>query len=311
MTSLLGTKGPIAGRRVDVEHELSLGREDADVLIDDPEVSRAHAVVRKSGDGIVIEDSGSTNGTFVNGKQISGPTYLSPGDLVRVGQSEFLVEVPTVVSATAPEPEHTVVSEPVEPSESPAPAEEGDFAHAYSTEPLPAGGVRRNERRATGELKAPRHERARAWMIIAGAALLIVILVWAVNRLLYDDPVTEYKAGVGDVCEGSFARLERLDLTASKPRALRRDARRAAAAVSSMRGDIADLEPPAETRERSVALRERLARVNQGLNRLRRTAGARPPRVRAARSAVASAVRAAERAAADAGLNRCGRWPRL
>ncbi|MGH2736972.1 MAG: hypothetical protein ACRDKZ_15435, partial [Actinomycetota bacterium] len=167
------------------------------------------------------------------------------------------------------------------------------------------------EPQATGELKAPRRERVRAWVTIAGAALLIVILVWAVIRLLDEDPVKEYRARVGEVCDEGFARLERLDLSASNPRALRRDARRASTVVSSMRSDVADIEPPEETREQSSALRRRLAGVNQSLRRLRRTAGAKASRVRGARGAVDGAVRDAEQAAQDAGLNRCSGWPRL
>src|SRR5262249_8111393 len=43
--ALVFADGPFAGRRVEVEHELVLGREDVDVLVEDPEVSRRHASV--------------------------------------------------------------------------------------------------------------------------------------------------------------------------------------------------------------------------------------------------------------------------
>ena len=69
-----------------------IGRENADITIEDPEISARHAEVRPAGDRIEIEDLGSTNGTFVNGERISAPYTLSEGDFVRVGQSELELE---------------------------------------------------------------------------------------------------------------------------------------------------------------------------------------------------------------------------
>ena len=65
---------------------MTIGRTDGDVLLADPQVSRRHAVVRFDEDARpVIEDLGSTNGTFVNDEPISGPRRLEVGDLVRCG----------------------------------------------------------------------------------------------------------------------------------------------------------------------------------------------------------------------------------
>ena len=71
--SLFLKDGPLAGRRVPVTAELLIGRADADLTIDDPLVSRRHALVRPApGGGDEIEDLGSTNGTWVNGERIDG-----------------------------------------------------------------------------------------------------------------------------------------------------------------------------------------------------------------------------------------------
>jgi hypothetical protein len=72
-----------------------IGREDADLTIADPQLSRRHAVVRPSARGVVIEDLGSANGTFVDGVRISEAVTLTPGATVRVGGSEIALEVPS------------------------------------------------------------------------------------------------------------------------------------------------------------------------------------------------------------------------
>jgi hypothetical protein len=72
-----------------IDHEVTVGRGGgcALVLSDDTYVSQLHArLFQQNGEGYV-EDLGSTNGTFVNGKQISGVTRLKRGDHVQFGQT--------------------------------------------------------------------------------------------------------------------------------------------------------------------------------------------------------------------------------
>jgi hypothetical protein len=76
---------PVSGPEYPVADGMTIGRTSGDVLIADPQVSRCHAVVRLPGPRPVLEDLGSTNGTFVNGEQISGPRELELGDEVRFG----------------------------------------------------------------------------------------------------------------------------------------------------------------------------------------------------------------------------------
>jgi predicted component of type VI protein secretion system len=105
---LVFTEGPLSGRRIEVEAELVLGREDAGLTIEDEEISRRHAVVRPGDGGLEIEDLGSTNGTYVNGSRIQGPTRLGGGDTVKLGRSLLQVESPraaaTVAAAVLPTP---------------------------------------------------------------------------------------------------------------------------------------------------------------------------------------------------------------
>jgi ABC-2 type transport system ATP-binding protein len=80
--------GPASGTEVRIGDELLIGR---DAGMDgsfggDPELSRRHArIVRLAEGGLVIEDLGSTNGTFLNGWKIPVPQFLAPGDRIEVG----------------------------------------------------------------------------------------------------------------------------------------------------------------------------------------------------------------------------------
>ena len=103
-TALVIRTGPGAGRRIEVEGPMTIGREEADITIEDPEISRRHAEVRLAGVGIEIEDLGSTNGTFLNGSRIDSATALQPGDTLRVGQVELHVEDPSASGGTAVAP---------------------------------------------------------------------------------------------------------------------------------------------------------------------------------------------------------------
>ncbi len=138
-------EGPLAGQRFAVETELVIGRANADLTIDDPLISRRHAVIRPADAGLEIEDLGSLNGTWVNGERIAAPTRLEAGDTVSVGDASLEVEADlrerggTVLAPPArqagdagadvpkpprPEPaESALPAVPVEPAELPEPAE--------------------------------------------------------------------------------------------------------------------------------------------------------------------------------------------
>jgi uncharacterized protein YxjI len=84
--------GQYAGWMFNIEREMVLGRADIDVLADDPDASRRHAVVRTTATGLEVEDLRSTNGTWVNGVRIDRPTPLAPGDVLKVGGLSLRVE---------------------------------------------------------------------------------------------------------------------------------------------------------------------------------------------------------------------------
>jgi len=69
-----------------------IGREEGDVIINDPETSRRHARIEIHGDGSAwLSDLGSTNGTVTNDKVIDGPTQLSDRQEFSCGKSMFML----------------------------------------------------------------------------------------------------------------------------------------------------------------------------------------------------------------------------
>lgn len=66
--------------------------EDVDIHLPDTFVSSHHVRVEARADGLLVDDLGSTNGTFVNGQEIAGPVVIGPGDQVTIGDSVFRVE---------------------------------------------------------------------------------------------------------------------------------------------------------------------------------------------------------------------------
>jgi FHA domain len=82
------------GMIYDLGGDVVLGRGDtAEIRLSDPFASSRHARVYEQGRILVVEDLGSTNGTYLNEELLDGPRPLHPGDRVRIGDSEFSFEV--------------------------------------------------------------------------------------------------------------------------------------------------------------------------------------------------------------------------
>ena len=85
--------GPTPGAIYPLEgDQLIIGRDAVSgVAINDAEVSRKHARLTFQGGKYVLEDLGSTNGTFVNGQRLVSATVLKPGDVVSLGEQIVLM----------------------------------------------------------------------------------------------------------------------------------------------------------------------------------------------------------------------------
>jgi FHA domain len=77
------------GMAYELLHGAMLGRGDVEIKLEDPFASSQHARIFREGRVFVIEDLGSTNGTYLNDEPLNGPQPLHPGDRIRIGDSEF------------------------------------------------------------------------------------------------------------------------------------------------------------------------------------------------------------------------------
>jgi hypothetical protein len=76
------------GKSFEVADEFLIGRADkCDLVLDDAYVSQMHARIFGKDDGLMVEDLGSTNGTYVNRSRISSPTPLHRGDRIKIGKT--------------------------------------------------------------------------------------------------------------------------------------------------------------------------------------------------------------------------------
>jgi len=286
---LIVRDGSLRGQRFEVESgEMTIGRERTDVVVDDDsEVSRNHAVVRQSSEGFEVEDLGSTNGTFVNEQRISEPTRLSSGDIVRVGQTRFDVEVKedpnkTVVSGLVvpPTQEHSPPLPQVPPA-SPSPTGTEDKSdHAFANPdapetpaesqvdelPLPSSGRMDEEpeaspdpamRQETSELPARTRvgggevQRAgsnkRLLFVVAGV-VLFGLVAYAIYMVVADGAPSRTDY-VASVNDVCRGRMPRISGLNDAPA---RNTRQAVSVISDMTVQIEDLEQP-EASDREIS----------------------------------------------------------
>ncbi len=141
---LIMRTGPTPGAVFTLEgDQLTIGRDSTnEITINDAEVSRRHARLTFQGGKFVLEDLGSTNGTFVNGQRLAGPRVLKAGEVVSFGEQIVLVFESSTFdpAATVASPRAAAVpsaSRPVTPP--PPPAQyAGSVPASPVMEPAPA-----------------------------------------------------------------------------------------------------------------------------------------------------------------------------
>jgi predicted component of type VI protein secretion system len=203
LPAVVVTSGPETGRRVELDLEVAIGRQDTDLVVEDPEVSRRHAVLRRSDGSVIVEDLDSTNGTFVNGERIQSPIAVGPGDQIRVGQTTLEIEPDQRA-------DDTIVSTPPRPdqlrsTEAPSGAVPAE-AHEDATQPLPFRRVESPSR------PAPSNRR---WLGVGAVAVVVLVGVIAYVTLVDRPAQNDFVARVSEAC----AAVERpeADVDLSRP----------------------------------------------------------------------------------------------
>ncbi len=167
--------GPNPGTVFELTKEVSLIGRDVtnDVVVGDAEVSRQHSRLTRTPGGYVLEDLGSTNGTFVNGERLVAPQVMNPGDLVALGETVSLT-----FDATSPEAAATVAqpAATAEPAKKAPRAAAQPAAQAQPASP-PISAV---------EDPAPAKKGGKPWLL-AGVGCFVLILacggfVWFMDK---------------------------------------------------------------------------------------------------------------------------------
>jgi len=154
-----------SGRSVGQEFALdkdtvTIGRAlDNDVILDDEQISRHHANIRRQGNQFVLTDLASANGTFVNRARIAEPHALRPGEMIQMGSMVLEFRQSTAAAATVigVPSEQTAIGRPPAPAAPPPrypPPQPAYVAPppqpAYVPPPVPAPAVKKKGRGAGG-----------------------------------------------------------------------------------------------------------------------------------------------------------------
>jgi predicted component of type VI protein secretion system len=196
-------EGREAGKQLPLTGAIDIGREPSLALpLDDTQASRRHARIGIQNNAIVVEDLGSTNGTYVNDQPIQAPRVIQPGDRVRIGltvlQLRSQQQVAQRPSAVMPSPQITAVDQQVlQPA---APQELAPPPAAAIAPNVPQFGVEESEpafvpQEAVGDVEARSDYAAVARLVdtrvkartniavfaMLGAAGLAVLLVFGLK----------------------------------------------------------------------------------------------------------------------------------
>jgi hypothetical protein len=112
---LIAQDGPLKGQRWKLSQTIVLGREPTcDVVITDRQISRYHARLTPTSEGVILEDMGSKNGTHHNGTSLTAPVVLQDGDSVSIATAQqfiFLISDATMPLADGSSPSGRLIVE--------------------------------------------------------------------------------------------------------------------------------------------------------------------------------------------------------
>ncbi len=157
--------GPNPGTVFELTKEVSLIGRDVtnEIVVGDAEVSRQHSRITRTPGGYVLEDLGSTNGTFVNGERLVAPRVMNPGDLIALGET-----VSITFDATSPEAAATVA----QPAATAEPAKKAPHAAAQpAAQAQPAAPPS-----PAIEDPTPPKKAKRPWLLAGGGCFVLILV---------------------------------------------------------------------------------------------------------------------------------------
>lgn len=187
---LIMRTGPTPGKVFELgKNEIYIGRDVSnDIVVNDSEVSRKHARLVIQAGGLVVEDLGSTNGTFVNGQRLMGPHVLRPGEMIMLGENISLA------FETSYDVDATVVSAPAQPVYPPPPRQTyvppAQPTPGRSVQPPPpvySGQIPESPLEPSYEAEPETRGMNRRTLIIAGCGCLLVAACVIVGGLFAVD----------------------------------------------------------------------------------------------------------------------------
>jgi pSer/pThr/pTyr-binding forkhead associated (FHA) protein len=291
---LVFRSGPRADEEIQIDREMVVGRDGADIEIEDSAVSRQHARLRPAGDTLEIEDLGSTNGTYVNGSKIDEPAIVRPGDFVNIGQSTL--EIGGVDWRLA---ETRALAMPPSGQEEQGPPTSEEYR---PTAPMSVG---------TGSSSSPLSSVPREWILGAVALLVVSLLGFGVYALIGGSSDEDFLNDADAICESLQSALDDVHLAAgAEPTTLKREAGRLLKARSSVAESLRELEVPEDLRSRFRKYLDRVDATNSKLRVVQRLkAKSKRKAIEGSVLAVRKAAEAETKAARDVGLEQCGGLP--
>ncbi len=185
--------GPNPGKAFTLsKNEIIIGRDiNADVVLNTAEVSRRHARLHLDGGNYVVEDLGSTNGTFINGQRLVIPTVLRTGDIIMLGEAATLV-----YEASQYDPNATVISPSGGPATisppmpaSAAPQQLTPPPQVYSGQ-VPAGPAAQPPQASTPPYTPPVPEKrgggGMSWLWAGVGCVVVLLCIMVVGLLIFD-----------------------------------------------------------------------------------------------------------------------------
>lgn len=162
--------------------EITIGRgEENTIVLNIAEVSRAHTALTRVEEGYMIRDLGSTNGTFVDKKEIGGKYLLKPGDTIMLGDAIYMTYMAeadpevTLVSSRAKEPDSQQVT-----AVTPKP----DVTPEKDTPTTP--GETKTAEEILDESQVTEETKSNTWLWAGIGCVVVILFLIVVGAILFD-----------------------------------------------------------------------------------------------------------------------------